>query len=189
MGAEVSVPTDPHYEIDPTKTWLYDADSELIDQAYMRPQVYEGDERTTYFLGWQYKCNFEYFQQTLKDEIEVIFWYPYMWLVFIMTCLQLMGAFFPVFTPYAFMIKFFWDKFVGVTHALAINYWANFNVLANLWGVQYAYCDKMMFKYFLYHTIRNIMPNMDPTFTYAENGDLEAFMHWNMYDPETWKQI
>ena len=52
MGAEVSVPTEPHYEIDPSKTWLYDSRNELIDMTYNKPQEYFGDERTTYFLGW-----------------------------------------------------------------------------------------------------------------------------------------
>ena len=122
----------------------------------------EADPREVDFLGMKFKCNEEYFESAIREEVEIILYPIYMnywWQV------QIFGIFGWIFAPFKSLglaIKEDWNSKIEVFTSFAKIQWALY-VLNTQYRMEWAICDTVMFKYWIFHPINFwFIPELNP---------------------------
>ena len=113
------------------------------------------------FLGMQFTCTLDYFKATIRETWEILLFPIYIFLWCWVQIFVVSGLLFPSFRSLGLGIRESWNSFIAVMESTANTQWANYN-LFRVVGLQNLVCDRIMYRYWLFHFFNQFVPEMNP---------------------------
>ena len=108
-----------------------------------------------------FKCDIEHFKLVIKEEMEDIFWLWYLVVWFWVQVFGFFGILLPSFNSAGLAIREDWNARMVIYTSQGIQNYADYSLFGSI-QLEWLICDKIMFKYWLFHAINLLLPEMDP---------------------------
>ena len=115
---------------------------------------------STTLKGIPFKCTFEYIQQGVIDEVEVILAPLFMAILLQYSFYVNISWYIPKYRFQANAIKASWLQYMEVFEGMAYFYQAQVEVF-KLWGIENFGCDPIMWRFWFFHLLAYYMPNFE----------------------------
>ena len=125
------------------------------------------DPKEVEYFGMKFKCDQKHFETTLREEMELIFFIPYMIIWIQVQFFSIVGWIFEAALWYSLLLKEKWNATVKVVSADSNRIYALYS-LFKMNNIEWMICDPVMFKYWIIHFLNFFLPDMDPWAWLAE---------------------
>ena len=117
-------------------------------------------DQSTNLKGIPFVCNFEYIQQGVIDEVEVVLAPLFLGFLLQYSFYINLSWYIPKYRFEANMIKATWLQYMEVFEGLAYFQQAQVEVF-RLWNLENLVCDPIMWRFWLFHLLAYYLPNFE----------------------------
>ena len=110
----------------------------------------------------EFECSLYYFKKTIRETVEDFFFIPYLFTWVIVQFSMVVGLLFPAVRSFGFYMRENWNGWMSVPVSTANQKWADYNLWSVIGFENWAVCDKVMFRYWLFHPFNELLPEMNP---------------------------